>query len=85
MKITVHTEVDQFDALAPEWDGLLSRSITNRIFLTFDWQRAWWATNAKCLQFFDREGVQKNLGRNTGKELPGPEVVSEIWFPDVFN
>ena len=42
MRITVHTEDDQFDALAPEWDALLARSITNRLFLTFDWQRAWW-------------------------------------------
>ena len=31
-----------FDVLGDEWNGLLSRSATDTLFLTREWQRVWW-------------------------------------------
>jgi len=31
-----------FDALAAEWNNLLARSVSNTIFLTWEWQTTWW-------------------------------------------
>ena len=33
----------QFDNLRQEWAALLPRCATNSLFLTWDWQRAWWS------------------------------------------
>jgi CelD/BcsL family acetyltransferase involved in cellulose biosynthesis len=35
-------DVSGFEALAGEWNGLLHRSSANTIFLTLEYQRAWW-------------------------------------------
>ncbi len=32
------------DALRAEWNSLLQRSATNTLFLTWEWQNAWWKT-----------------------------------------
>ena len=42
MKVTLYTEDEQFEALTKDWDELLSRSVTDTLFLTWDWQRTWW-------------------------------------------
>ena len=43
MKLTAFDHADVFDALRPEWNELLSRSHTNVIFSTWEWQSNWWA------------------------------------------
>ena len=42
MEITIYTDSSVFDALAGEWNALLSRSATNTLFLTLEWQKTWW-------------------------------------------
>jgi CelD/BcsL family acetyltransferase involved in cellulose biosynthesis len=42
MKIVLHRDPSVFDLLAPEWDALLSSATTNVVFLTREWQSAWW-------------------------------------------
>lgn len=43
MKRIVYDQADVFDALRAEWNDLLSRSHTNVIFSTWEWQSNWWA------------------------------------------
>ena len=33
---------DEFDSLHEEWNGLLERSASNGVFLTWEWLRTWW-------------------------------------------
>jgi len=42
MRIELYKDVQGFDALQGEWNALLQRSATNALFLTWEWQRAWW-------------------------------------------
>jgi CelD/BcsL family acetyltransferase involved in cellulose biosynthesis len=42
LEASVVRDMPGFEALAPEWDGLLSRSGSPEIFRTFDWLRTWW-------------------------------------------
>lgn len=42
MKLTIHVTIDSFRQLEPEWDDLLRRSYTNRVFSTYEWQYTWW-------------------------------------------
>lgn len=44
VKLDIHTSLDGFEALRAEWNALLNRSITNVIFLTWEWQHTWWTT-----------------------------------------
>ncbi len=39
---TVHRGAGAFALLRPEWNLLLARSAFNSIFLTWEWQAAWW-------------------------------------------
>jgi len=43
VKLLAFDQADVFDALRPEWNPLLSRSHTNVIFSTWEWQSNWWA------------------------------------------
>ena len=43
VNITTYTDASVFDALAGEWNALLSRSATRTLFLTLEWQRTWWS------------------------------------------
>ncbi|MEO0565257.1 MAG: GNAT family N-acetyltransferase [Chloroflexota bacterium] len=43
MNITLHTTLDEFDALQDRWDDLVRQSFANTPFSLFAWQRAWWA------------------------------------------
>jgi len=51
MKIDVYRDSKGFDALYEEWNALLQQSTTNVLFMTWEWQRAWW----------ESFGVGKNL------------------------
>ena len=42
MKVEDIRTEEEFDALREEWNGLLVRSTSNNVFLTFDWMRTWW-------------------------------------------
>ncbi len=44
MLFELHEDIEAFEALQPEWNHLLQRSATNTVFLTCEWQRAWWNT-----------------------------------------
>ncbi len=41
-RYTAHTGPRAFDLLRPAWNSLLARSAFNSIFLTWEWQTAWW-------------------------------------------
>ncbi|MBI1277061.1 MAG: GNAT family N-acetyltransferase [Anaerolineaceae bacterium] len=43
MKITAHNKPELFQQLQPEWNELLARSQSNRVFSTWEWQSTWWA------------------------------------------
>lgn len=43
MKVTVLRQPDLFDKLQPEWNTLLHRSLSDRIFSTWEWQSIWWS------------------------------------------
>lgn len=42
MKIEWWTDPKTFATLEAEWNALLAQSITDTIFLTYEWQRTWW-------------------------------------------
>jgi CelD/BcsL family acetyltransferase involved in cellulose biosynthesis len=42
LRVEVHEDSDAFPELRREWNGLLQRSATNTIFLTWEWQQTWW-------------------------------------------
>jgi len=41
-KLEVYEDASAFEALRAEWNTLLERSATNVLFLTWEWQWAWW-------------------------------------------
>lgn len=44
MTIRLITDTRQFEELRDQWNELLSRSASNNVFLTWEWQIAWWQT-----------------------------------------
>lgn len=42
MQVHLHTEQSAFTLLSSEWNTLLQRSVTNEVFLTWEWQSTWW-------------------------------------------
>jgi CelD/BcsL family acetyltransferase involved in cellulose biosynthesis len=42
MKVEIYQDSTGFAALREEWNPLLQRSATNTLFLTWEWQKAWW-------------------------------------------
>lgn len=44
MQIEIHDSATSFDRLKEEWEALLPRCSKPTIFLTPEWQRAWWET-----------------------------------------
>ena len=42
MKVEIYRDSMGFEALREEWNPLLQRSATNTLFLTWEWQKAWW-------------------------------------------
>lgn len=50
-KVTVINSLDEFKTLAGQWNELLARSLSNNVFLTWEWQYSW----AEC---FLKDGRQ---------------------------
>jgi len=44
VKLTAYDHPDLFDQLKTEWNELLHRSTSDRIFSTWEWQSTWWKT-----------------------------------------
>lgn len=44
MKLEVYRDSKGFDTLQAEWDALVQRSTANVLFMTLEWQRAWWGS-----------------------------------------
>lgn len=42
MQLTAYNQVSLFDDLRPEWNDLLQRSLSDRVFSTWEWQSIWW-------------------------------------------
>ncbi len=42
MKLNLYTQPDLFDDLKSEWNDLVFRSTSNRVFSTWEWQQTWW-------------------------------------------
>lgn len=42
MKLIAYNQFSLFDELKPEWNELLERSPSNRIFSTWEWNSTWW-------------------------------------------
>ncbi|MBE2183640.1 MAG: GNAT family N-acetyltransferase [Anaerolineae bacterium] len=42
MKVTAYANSTVFEQLKPVWNDLLQRSISNLIFLSWEWQSIWW-------------------------------------------
>lgn len=72
MKLTVYNHQSLFDELQPEWNDLLQRSITNRVFSTWEWQSTWWEA------YQDRGDLWVITARSEGGELLGIAP----WFID---
>jgi CelD/BcsL family acetyltransferase involved in cellulose biosynthesis len=43
MRLTIYQDAHVFSELQGEWNDLLHRSASNRIFSTWEWQSIWWA------------------------------------------
>jgi hypothetical protein len=42
MELEVVQDINRFNELREEWDGLLERSSSKSIFLTWEWLFYWW-------------------------------------------
>ncbi len=42
MKLNAYDQISLFDDLKPEWNELVARSTSNRIFSTWEWAFTWW-------------------------------------------
>jgi CelD/BcsL family acetyltransferase involved in cellulose biosynthesis len=61
MKLQWYSDVAGFDALRSDWNRLLQSSATDTLFLTWEWQRAWW----------DTLGAAKDLWLAAGRDEGG--------------
>ncbi len=43
MRVEIYTETEGFTILAREWNELLTRSASDTLFLTWEWQTTWWS------------------------------------------
>ena len=42
MEVIAYTDDAAFDGLESDWNALLARAATDRIFYTWEWQKTWW-------------------------------------------
>jgi CelD/BcsL family acetyltransferase involved in cellulose biosynthesis len=75
MKIEIHRDGTGFDTLREEWNPLLRRSATNTLFLTWEWQRAWWDSFGPGKSLFlvtirDESGALLGIGPLFYQESP---------------
>ena len=85
MKIAVHTENEHFDALVEEWNALLGLSAVDTLFLTWEWQRAWWRAFGEGKQLLlltarDDDGELMGIAPLFSCEV---EVTGEPEFPEL--
>ncbi len=55
MKVHLLTAASAFEKLELEWNALLHRSVTDSLFLTWEWQMTWWqnlASGDLCIMTF---------------------------------
>ena len=66
MKVVEIGRLEELESLRPAWDGLLSNSASNTIFLTWEWIKPWWSAYGKDSQLrvwaaFDDEGILRGI------------------------
>ena len=63
MSVSVIDELGEFDGLQKAWQALLPQCATDSLFLTWEWQRAWWETfgQGKELRIVTVRDVQGKL------------------------
>jgi CelD/BcsL family acetyltransferase involved in cellulose biosynthesis len=88
MKIKVYTDASGFSALAEEWNPLLKRSISDLIFVTWEWQKTWWAHlgegSLTLITVRDDEGTLIGLAPLFGaQDEEGRETLAFIGCVDV--
>jgi CelD/BcsL family acetyltransferase involved in cellulose biosynthesis len=61
MRIEIFEDASAFEKLKPEWNALLRQSATDSLFLSWEWQSAWWQTlgggKACLITFRDDHGA----------------------------
>lgn len=87
MKVDIYTSLDGFALLRNEWNDLLCRSVTDVIFLTWEWQHTWWTTYA-CGELL-LISVRDDDGRLIGiapwfiQERDGERIIRTVGCVDV--
>jgi CelD/BcsL family acetyltransferase involved in cellulose biosynthesis len=65
VKVKINITPEVFDTLAGEWNSLLQRSVTNTLFLTLEWQKAWWSGlgdgDLRVLEIRDDDSVLQGI------------------------
>ena len=64
MKTIIYNDMRGFDALANEWDDLLSRAVNAPFFMRYIYQRTWW-------QYLGNDDLLLIAFRNEGDQLVG--------------
>jgi CelD/BcsL family acetyltransferase involved in cellulose biosynthesis len=44
MNVELYNQATGFDSLQAGWNALLQHGVTNTLFVTWEWQRAWWSS-----------------------------------------
>ena len=88
VKLELHSSAEIFAQLQPEWNALVQRSASNRIFSTLEWQAAWWeAFNPGPLQLLTlRDEAQRLLAIAPlfiDREANGDRVLSLVGCKEV--
>ncbi|MFN8529605.1 MAG: GNAT family N-acetyltransferase [Anaerolineae bacterium] len=87
MKLTAYMDAHVFDELKDEWNLLVEHSISNTIFLTWEWQSTWWNSYESgdlwVVACRDDEGKLVGLGPWFIHQIDGERVVRTIGCVDV--
>jgi CelD/BcsL family acetyltransferase involved in cellulose biosynthesis/peptidoglycan/xylan/chitin deacetylase (PgdA/CDA1 family) len=52
LRVSHYRSLEELEALAPEWNSLLSMSAADTVFLTWEWIRCWWRAYGQERQLF---------------------------------
>lgn len=88
MKTELYTTADIFEQLADEWDNLLDPTRSDNLFITNEWQRAWWEHlrwgDLSVVTVRDDDGVLRGIGSWFITDDPdGSRVVRIVGCTDV--
>jgi len=64
MELEVVQDINRFNELGEEWDGLLERSSSKSIFLTWEWLFYWWMhfkNNKELLILLIKDEITKKI------------------------